>query len=56
MDESRPLLPFVAIATINDKKQLTVEASFCTNADDSGYLRFVNQKLSSVEEVGDVCD
>ena len=51
MDDDRPLLPFVAIATVNEKKELKVESSFCTSVDDSAYLRFVNQKLASLEEV-----
>ena len=52
MDDGRPLLPFVAIATTNDKNELKVEASFCTQLDDRAYLAFVNQKLASVDEVG----
>lgn len=55
MDDDRPLMPFAAICTTNKNKNnevtLTIEASFCsTGLDDSAYLRFVNQKLGSVEE------
>lgn len=50
MDDSRPLLPFVAIATLDDAKKLVLEASFCTEKNESDYLNFVRINLSSVEE------
>jgi len=51
MDDGRPLMPFVAIATLNEKKELLIESSFCTNSDDAAYLNFVKDKLASVDEV-----
>ncbi|CAB9513325.1 expressed unknown protein [Seminavis robusta] len=50
MDDSRPLLPFVAIATLDEKKKFVLEASFCTQLDDKAHLNFVTSHLSDVEE------
>jgi hypothetical protein len=52
MDDSRPLVPFVCIATLDASKQLVIEASFCTEKNENEYLGFVKQKLSDVQEVG----
>ena len=54
MDESRPLFPFVAICTRDEKtKRLVIEASHCCveRPSERDYLSFVTQKLADVEEV-----
>jgi len=53
MNDSRPLLPFVAICTRNEKtKALVIEATHCCvqQPSEREYLNFVNSKLGDVEE------
>jgi len=51
MDDSRPLVPFVAICTYNDSKKLVIEASFCAEPNENAFKNFLQKKLDSVEEV-----
>ena len=54
MDDSRPLFPFTAICTTDEKtKALVIEASHCSvqSPSEREYLNFVREKLSSVDEV-----
>lgn len=53
MDDSRPLLPFVAICTRNEKTNaLVIEASHCCvqSPSEREYLEFIKSKLGDVEE------